>query len=272
MKIKVALDKCRYTTKLIDSEARKLRIHLPQEENYYDIKTIADCVGEQGQAFLPATFKGMASKQENFEQCQLFGIDFDDEPDYEKIKRKLVEYHLPIVFSYDTFSSTPEHPKYRIILCHIVPITERWLADMILKMLKKMFPEADKHCFETARLDYYSGKNGVIIGTPHFPSYLYQLIAFSIGISEHGSLKNRKVSYKGYQFLMMAYKNISLQRIQFYLISSELEQAVGRSRLLRTDSSVYLFSNFPCNQATFCLDNYLKDADAQELDTDENYD
>lgn len=71
---------------------------------------------------------------------------------------------------------------------------------------------------------------------------------------------------------MMAYKNISLQRIQFYLISSELEQAVGRSRLLRTDSSVYLFSNFPCNQATFCLDNYLKDADAQELDTDENYD
>ena len=52
--------------------------------------------------------------------------------------------------------------------------------------------------------DYYSGKNGVIIGTPHFPSYLYQLIAFSIGISEHGSLKNRKVSYKGYQFLMMA--------------------------------------------------------------------
>ena len=28
---------------------------------------------------------------------------------------------------------------------------------MILKMLKKMFPEADKHCFETARL-FYGGK------------------------------------------------------------------------------------------------------------------
>lgn len=68
-----------------------------------------------------------------------------------------MEYHLPIVFSYHTFSSTPEHPKYRIILCHIVPITEKWLDDMILKMLKKMFPEADKHCFETARL-FYGGK------------------------------------------------------------------------------------------------------------------
>ena len=157
MKIKATVDKYCYTSKPTDSDAKKMRMRLPQEENYYDIKTIADCVGEQGQAFLPATFKGMASKQENFEQCQLFGIDFDDEPDYEKIKRKLVEYHLPIVFSYDTFSSTPEHPKYRIILCHIVPITERWLADMILKMLKKMFPEADKHCFETARL-FYGGK------------------------------------------------------------------------------------------------------------------
>ena len=139
MKIKATVDKYCYTSKPTDSDAKKMRMRLPQEENYYDIKTIADCVGEQGQAFLPATFKGMASKQENFEQCQLFGIDFDEEPDYEKIKRKFADYHLPIVFSYHTFSSTPEHPKYRIILCHIVPITERWLADMILKMLKKMF-------------------------------------------------------------------------------------------------------------------------------------
>lgn len=157
MKVKLSLDKTRYFNKPNSKETAFMKKRLPQEENYYDIKTIADCVGEHGQAFLPATYKGLASKQENFEQCQLFGIDFDDEPDYEKIKRKLADYHLPIVFSYDTFSSTPEHPKYRIILCHIVPITERWLADMILKMLKKMFPEADKHCFETARL-FYGGK------------------------------------------------------------------------------------------------------------------
>lgn len=157
MKVKLSLDKTRYFNKPNSKETAFMKKRLPQEENYYDIKTIADCVGEHGQAFLPATYKGLASKQENFEQCQLFGIDFDDEPDYEKIKRKLADYHLPIVFSYDTFSSTPEHPKYRIILCHIVPITERWLADIILKMLKKMFPEADKHCFETARL-FYGGK------------------------------------------------------------------------------------------------------------------
>ena len=180
MKIKATVDKYCYTSKPTDSDAKKMRMRLPQEENYYDIKTIADCVGEQGQAFLPATFKGMASKQENFEQCQLFGIDFDEEPDYEKIKRKFADYHLPIVFSYHTFSSTPEHPKYRIILCHIVPITERWLADMILKMLKKMFPEADSHCFETARL-FYGGKglidfNDVVAETGENTFNVYNLV------------------------------------------------------------------------------------------------
>ena len=58
MKIKATVDKYCYTSKPTDSDAKKMRMRLPQEENYYDIKTIADCVGEQGQAFLPATFKG----------------------------------------------------------------------------------------------------------------------------------------------------------------------------------------------------------------------
>ena len=139
MDIKISFDKTAFQCKPTNRQTAFMKKRLPKEEDYYDIKTIAERIGNHGHSFLPATFEGLASKQENFEQCQLFGIDFDDEPDYEKIKKKLMEYHLPIVFSYHTFSSTPEHPKYRIILCHIVPITERWLADMILKMLKKMF-------------------------------------------------------------------------------------------------------------------------------------
>lgn len=119
--------------------------------------------------------------------------------------------------------------------------------------------------------DCYSGKNGVIIGTPHFPTYLYELIASTIDISESSinSYKNRRVNYKGYCFRMMSYKNEILQRIQFYLISSELEQAVGRSRLLRTNSTVFVFSNFPCEQADSCEFDYLKNADVQKQDTDQ---
>ena len=180
MDIKISLDKTAFQCKPTSSQTAFMKKRLPEEEDYYDIKTIAECIGNHGHSFLPATFNGMASKQENFEQCQLFGLDFDNEPDYEKIKQKLKKYHLPIVFSYHTFSSTPEHPKYRIILCHIVPITERWLADMILKMLKKMFPEADKLCFETARL-FYGGKglidfNNVVEETGENTFNVYNLV------------------------------------------------------------------------------------------------
>ena len=67
--------------------------------------------------------------------------------------------------------------------------------------MKMIFPWNTPYILETLLVQIInSGKNGVIIGTPHFPSYLYQLIAFSIGISEHGSLKNRKVSYKDTNF------------------------------------------------------------------------
>ena len=49
--------------------------------------------------------------------------------------------------------------------------------------------------------------------------------------------------------------------IQFYMIESELEQAVGRARLLRCDCTVNLFSDFPLKQAE------LKES---KYDTDEN--
>ena len=51
---------------------------------------------------------------------------------------------------------------------------------MILKMLKKMFPEADSHCFETARL-FYGGKglidfNDVVAETGENTFNVYNLV------------------------------------------------------------------------------------------------
>ena len=38
MKIKATVDKYCYTSKPTDSDAKKMRMRLPQEENYYDMK------------------------------------------------------------------------------------------------------------------------------------------------------------------------------------------------------------------------------------------
>lgn len=40
-------------------------------------------------------------------------------------------------------------------------------------------------------------------------------------------------------------------------IESELEQCIGRARLLRQDCMVYVFSAFPCEQAEISERDYL---------------
>ena len=66
------------------------------------------------------------------------------------------------------------------------------------------------------------------------------------------------MQYKGYDFVIMTYKQELLQKVQLYSIESELEQCIGRARLLRQDCTVYLFSAFPCEQAEIFVQDYLK--------------
>ncbi len=67
----------------------------------------------------------------------------------------------------------------------------------------------------------------------------------------------QRIEYNGYSFLYTTYKNELLREIQAYSISSELEQAIGRARLLREDCTVFLFSSFPCEQAQIHEKDYL---------------
>lgn len=58
---------------------------------------------------------------------------------------------------------------------------------------------------------------------------------------------------------MMTYTDKNLREIQLYMIGSEMEQCIGRSRLLRENAVVYVFSNFPCVQAEIIQTDYLED-------------
>ena len=59
----------------------------------------------------------------------------------------------------------------------------------------------------------------------------------------------------------MTYDDELLRNIQLWMISSELEQAVGRARLIHHDCTVNVFSNLPLSQANlkeFEDDNWTK--------------
>ena len=57
----------------------------------------------------------------------------------------------------------------------------------------------------------------------------------------------------------MTYKGEELRELQFYFIHKELEQCIGRARLLRNDCKVLVLSNFPCEQAKLIQEDYLKE-------------
>lgn len=111
------------------------------------------------------------------------------------------------------------------------------------------------HFGNTEGCDYMKGENLLIIGTPHMNEFIYKLLAVHIGISADAKMRHREVSNEGYKFWFNTYDNENLRKIQLWFIQSELEQAVGRARLLRFDCTVKLFANLPLEQAEFAEKN-----------------
>lgn len=105
------------------------------------------------------------------------------------------------------------------------------------------------------------GKDIAIIGTffKHPVAYMLPCCYIYESNSVNGDkLKRQRVEYKGRNFLIMAFSNENLRNFQMYSLESEMEQCIGRARLLRYNCTVYLFSAFPCEQAEIYTEDYLE--------------
>lgn len=103
------------------------------------------------------------------------------------------------------------------------------------------------------------GRDLLIIGTPHCNEAVYKLFAYALDnyAKDYSKEKIRyqEVEYNNCRFWFNTYDDPFLREIQMWLINSELEQAVGRARLLRNGCTVYLYSSFPMKQAEFFYDD-----------------
>lgn len=117
------------------------------------------------------------------------------------------------------------------------------------------------HFGNSSGINSLSGKDLGIVGTPYKAEQSYKLIACYLGadVNNQDDMRPRvrRVQYAGASFLITTYKDELLREVQLYAIQSELEQCVGRARLLRKDCTVYLFSAFPCEQAEIRIGNYI---------------
>jgi hypothetical protein len=96
--------------------------------------------------------------------------------------------------------------------------------------------------------DELKGKDIAVVGTPHINNVVYFLTTKVLGIdfkTSDLSMSYQKVIYNGFEFKFNCFNNENLRMIQFSYIESELIQAVGRARTLRTKANVDLYSNYP---------------------------
>lgn len=118
------------------------------------------------------------------------------------------------------------------------------------------------HFGNTEGSNTLEGEEILVAGTPYHAEFLYKLATFTMGLDfdEDEEMTDQIVMHNGCRFWFKTFKNENLRSVHFWMIESELEQAVGRARLLRNKCKVHLFSNFPLSQAKMITDfDYNKD-------------
>lgn len=160
MKIQVSLDSQKFNKKPKKEEAVKISFRIGSKKEDMETSQIAVEVGGQGRTFCPAVFTGGERKVCMFESMQLFVLDFDEGISYREAQERAVRYDLPICFSYHTFSAKPENEKFRICFLHECRVKDKRAAEIIIRMLMRIFPECDRQCSDLSRMFY--GGTGVI--------------------------------------------------------------------------------------------------------------
>lgn len=157
----------------------------------------------------------------------------------------------------------------------VTQIQDEYIKDIPIISFKMLFPDSEIHFGKTEGFNIYKGMDIAVIGTPHNSPILYKLVGAMLGYSTSDCLHKYRVERKGFSYTMMTYGDEEMRNLQFFFIESELEQAIGRARLLREDCTVYVFSNYPCQQAELIQDSYLEikeDNEQAEDDTEKNED
>lgn len=99
-------------------------------------------------------------------------------------------------------------------------------------------------------LNVLEGKDLAVIGLPNVTEQVYILYGMCAGINPNKiKMRPQRIEHNGYSFRLNTFDNEIIKKIQLWLLSSQLEQAVGRARVLRYNCSVIVFSGFPVEQA-----------------------
>ena len=163
--IKISYDDRSYQSKPSGEEIWQINNRIGvsvRELDQDELRETMSRIGSGGCTFSPATFKNGVRNKENFEQQQLFALDFDNKDPkkkvtFDEVKERAALYELPVLSAYDTMSSTG-HDKFRVVFLNDVSVTDRRVAEAVQLAMGEMFPEADPSCYKDVSKLYFGGK------------------------------------------------------------------------------------------------------------------
>lgn len=257
---RISLDYQEFDKKPQNKTIGAISKRLSEQECIVSVQELAEAVGAHGRTFCPATFGGETRKQENVKGMQLFCMDFDHGPNYQEIKEKCDRLGLPILFSYHTFSSTEENPRFRVILAHIVPIRVKWVIDVILNLLKNLFPEADKSCFEASRM-FFGGKELIEIN----PDNRFQLDELAAHFCEELYCRDPRNYQRNLKiFAQKCSLGIKNNRLDICTVKSDTNPIEAQFEE-KTGNSIVIIMEIPKNASKICLIKNINGSSVNKL-------
>lgn len=169
-----------------------------------------------------------------------------------KIKGK-IEQHITSTCSRNDLKVHPEKIKKIVDKYPQIPPQNQ------ITFLKFSNENSDLHFGNTEGKNCLQGQDILVVGTPHcneavYKLYAYVLTQYQTNFSDE-QMRFQEIEYHKCKFWFNTYDNKFLRNVQLWYINSELEQAVGRARILRNKCTVYLYSNFPMKQTIYIDDN-----------------
>jgi len=150
----------------VKTEVRVLGGRLGKDVETVTPKQLAKAI-MRGQTWSPYTFnvcpdwRRRRRIEQLFASCQVLGVDYDSGESLESIIERADSHNIHFNIIHHSFSSTPEHPKFRGIIFLEEEITDIEQAKLLSTAVAHGL-EGDKACVDVARLYFGSGNNSIV--------------------------------------------------------------------------------------------------------------
>lgn len=166
-KIKVHIDTEGYDSKPTAREIGRIKNRL-QKNAIPSVVSLEELIKEieNGHSISPGIMAGTSAK--DWKEQQLFLVDIDNVEDgkilhIKDAKAICRDNQLSLAFYYHTFSSTKEHPKFRLGFVMDKPVTDEDTRKHVIETLVYLFPQSDKSCINADRIFHGTNKTAKLL-------------------------------------------------------------------------------------------------------------